>query len=77
MSDRCQHHYVLDTPSGSPTCYGKCKKCGHDKDTFRTSTEDWTFVPDGKHKNITVGGQFTSETGKRANQKSQAWRESL
>ena len=66
----CVHHFVLETPSGSPFCSGKCKKCGEKKDNFRTSTEDWTFVPEGKYKNITVAGQFTSERGKRASAKS-------
>ena len=73
----CAHHWLLDSPSGGPTCWGECKKCGIRSNHHRTSTDDYTFVPENKYKNSTTAGQFTSEGGKKANQKSRAWRETL
>jgi hypothetical protein len=42
------HHWILEAPSGLPTCRGECKKCRAVREDFRTSSDDTLFPVDAR-----------------------------
>ena len=42
----CRHHWLIEPPNG-PTCRGRCRRCGAERD-FRTSSGDEWIVPPKK-----------------------------
>lgn len=69
----CAHHFVLDTPTGKPTCSGICRKCGEVRHTFRTSLDDaGVFSVSEKYGASPFYGGFSREQAQSAAAKSHA-----
>jgi len=40
----CTHHWLLPTPDG-PTCIGRCKKCGEEREFSNSLPNDFRTTP--------------------------------